>query len=167
MRPLDLFLTLFGFLVSGTVSTVEIDSCGKPDPKFAKSKTFGKQYIEIPMLANYGQYRENILQDGAKQYFISFIPKQNKILAAEENKFENFAQLYKAKYKKYKLFLLSHSDDADYKLASERLKTVKAELIRKGIDQGKIYSAIDIGTNSQYSTSESYTKHRIDMLLLD
>lgn len=164
-KPLDLFLSFFGFLFSVTVNTVEVDSCAKQS--VSKSKTFAEEYIEAPMLAGYSNYRQNITKLGAKQFYISFLPKQNKFLETESNKFENFANLYKVKYAKYKLFLLSHSDDADYKISSERLKTVKDNLIKNGINKESIFSAIDIGSMVTESDKKNKIAHRVDILILD
>ena len=167
--PLDLFLTLFGFLTSVIVNTVEIDSCAKPiSPKTKTTQPkLAEEYVEAPMLAGYSNYRKNISTIGAKQFYISFLPKQNKFIEGEENKFENFVNLYKTKYSSFKIFLLSHSDDQDFKISSERLKLVKENLVKKGISKDLIFSAIDIGTITSENDKKNKVTHRVDILILD
>ncbi len=166
-RPLDLFLTFIGFLTSVTVNTVEIDSCAKPVTSKTVNTKLAEEYIEAPMLSGYSNYRKDISTNGAKQFYISFLPKQNKYLETEENKFENFVNIYKTKYSSFKIFLLSHSDDQDFKISSERLKIVKDNLVKKGISKDLIFSAIDVGTITSEIDKKNKVTNRVDILVLD
>ncbi len=166
-RPLDLFLTFIGFLTSVTVNTVEIDSCAKQLQSKTVNAKHVEEYIEAPILSGYSNYRKNISKSGAKQFYISFIPKQVNWTNGEETKFENFANIYKTKYSSFKIFLLSHSDEIDYKISSERLKKVKENLVKKGISKDLIFSAIDIGTITSEIDKKNKVTQRVDILILD
>ncbi len=166
-RLRDIFHTaILGVFLSFTSYTTEIESCSKEKPKTAKSnaKDFKEEYVEIPILARFTNYRENSNLNGAKQFYFLFESKKATLQKEEEKKLDSFLETYKSNYSNFKLFLLLESDE-DFKINGERISKFKNILSSKGISSSKIYSAVSNQLN--ITSKDNQLKNRINIFLLD
>lgn len=167
-RVPDMLITaLFGIVFSFTSYTTEVESCSKPQTKLTNAKStkeLKNEFVEMPILARFSNYRENSNLAGAKQFYFIYESKKNSPSKEESQKLDSFLEFYKTNYSSFKILLLMESDE-DYKINQERISGFKNILASKGISSGKIYSAFS--GNLNLSSQDSKFKNRINILLLD